>query len=197
MSQQAMNKLVAALKTGAGLKDDFIYYMSFDDYKNFPDPFPRTTFTVKEVQETIRRYANPEEPGELFQWDIHGRLFTPAKVAIADMAVVMIPGGAVNEYEFIFTPDGPQDYPDLSKTDPKKARVGVAQHIASLGIPVLAISLPGHYSRKAWAPIAERRPEFIIGQIPADTELRNRLAVYTFRMCAEAIKALVQKNLSE
>ena len=39
MNQDAMDKLVAALKTGAGLKDDFIYYMSFDDYKTLPDPF--------------------------------------------------------------------------------------------------------------------------------------------------------------
>ena len=106
-----MNKLVAALKTGAGLQDDFIYYMSFDDYKTFPDPFPRTTVTVNEVQETIRRYPNPEKPGELFQWDIHGRLFTPAKVSIPDTAVVMIHGGAANEYEFIFTPDGLKNIP--------------------------------------------------------------------------------------
>ena len=104
--------------SGAGLKDDFIYYMSFDDYKTLPDPFARTPFTVKEVQETIRRYPNPEKPGELFQWDIHGRLFTPAKHSIPDMAVVMIHGGAANEYEFIFTPDGPEEYPDLTKTDP-------------------------------------------------------------------------------
>jgi hypothetical protein len=197
MSQEAMNKLVAALKTGAGLKDDFIYYMPFEDYKTLPDPFPRVSITVKEVQESIRRYPNPDKPGELFQWDIHGRLFTPEIVSIPDMAVVMIHGGAVNEFEFIFTPDGPEEYPDLSKTDPKTARVGVAQHIASLGIPVLAISLPGHYSRKAWPPIAVRRPEFIIGQIPSDTELKNRLAVFTFRMCTEAVKALVEKNLTQ
>ena len=197
MSQEAMNKLVAALKTGAGLRDDFIYYMPFEDYKTLPDPFPRVSITVKEVQESIRRYPNPDKPGELFQWDIHGRLFTPEIVSIPDMAVVMIHGGAVNEFEFIFTPDGPEEYPDLSKTDPKTARVGVAQHIASLGIPVLAISLPGHYSRKAWPPIAVRRPEFIIGQIPSDTELKNRLAVFTFRMCTEAVKALVEKNLTQ
>ena len=197
MSQESMNKLVAALKTRAGLRDDFIYYMSFDDYKTLADPLPRTPVTVTEVQESIRRYANPEKPGELFQWDIHGRLFRPARVAIPDMAVVMIHGGAANEYEFIFTPDGPEEYPDLTKHDPEKARVGVAQHIASLGIPVLAISLPGHYSRQAWAPIPERLPEFIIGQTPSATELKNRLAVYTFRMCTEAVKALVEKNLSE
>jgi hypothetical protein len=197
MSQEAMTKLVAALKSRVGLKDDFIYYMPFDDYKTFPDPFARTSVKVKEVQQTIRRYANPEKPGELFAWDIHGRLFTPAKVSIPDTAVVMIHGGAANEYEFIFTPDGPEDFPDLSKADPKKARVGVAQHIASLGIPVLAISLPGHYSAKPWPAISERRPEFIIGEIPSDTELKIRLAVYTFRMCTEAIKALVENNLQE
>ena len=197
MSQAAMNKLVAALKHGAGLRDEFIYYMSFDDYKNFPDPFLRTTFTVKEVQSSISRYPNPQRPNELFRWDIHGRLFTPATRSLSDTAVVMIHGGAVNEYEFIFTPDGPEDYLDLTKTDPTAARVGVAQHIASLGIPVLVLSLPGHYSRKPWLPIPQRRPEFIIGEVPSDTELKNRLAVYTFRMCAEAIKTLIENNLSE
>jgi hypothetical protein len=197
MSHQAMNRLVAALRSGMGLKDDFIYYMPFDDYKNLTGPFPRVSFTVREVQESIHRYPNPENPGQLFQWDIHGRLFTPAKVSIPGVAVVMIHGGAANEYEFIFTPDGAEEYPDLSKTDPKNVRVGVAQHIASLGIPVLAISLPGHFSRDAWPPIAERKPEFVIGKTPNDPELKNRLAVYTFRMCTEAIKALVEKNLQE
>ncbi len=197
MSQEPMNKLVAALRSGAGLADDFIYYMPFDDYKTLADPYPRVKFAVTEVQATIHRYPNPEKPGELFQWDIHGRLFRPAKAAIPAVAVVMIHGGAANEYEFIFTPDGAEEYPDLTKADPKKTRVGVAQHMASLGIPVLAISLPGHYSRTAWPPIAERRPEFIIGRIPGEIELKNRLAVYTFRMCTEAIKTLVEKHLPE
>ena len=197
MNAEAMNRLVKALTDGAGLKDDFIYYMPFEDYKNLPDPFSRTTFQVKEVQERISRYPNPEKPGELFGWDIHGRLFTPARVSIGDMAVVMIHGGAANEYEFIFTPDGPEVYPDLNKADPGKSRVGVAQHIASLGIPVLTISLPGHYSRNPWLSIGERRPEFIIGEIMSDAELKNRLAVYTFRMCIDAIKALVENNLTE
>lgn len=197
MTQEATNRFIDALKTGAGLKDEFIYYMSFSDYQMFPDPFPRTKFTVREVQENIRRYPNPQNPRELFQWDIHGRLFTPAEISLPNTAVVMIHGGAANEYEFIFTPDGPQDYPDLTQADPTKARVGVAQHIASLGVPVLAISLPGHYRRTPWPPIAERRPEFVIGEVPNDEELKNRLAVYTFRMCVEAIKALVENTLDE
>ena len=197
MSQESMNRLINALKQGDGLKDDFIYYMRFDDYKTLPDPFPRTTFSMKEVQERISRYPDPDKPGKLFEWDIHGRLFTPARVSIGDMAVVMIHGGAANEYEFIFTPDGPEEYPDLTKADPTKARVGVAQHIASLGIPVLTVSLPGHYSREPWLPITERRPEFVLGENPSDSELKNRLAVYTFRMCIEAIKALVENSLTE
>jgi hypothetical protein len=197
MSQDAMNRLVAALKHGTGLRDEFLYYMTFDDYKALPDPFARTAFSVEEVQESTYRYANPEKSGELFQWDIHGRLFTPAKASIGNIAVVMIHGGAANEYEFIFTPDGPEEYPDLSKTDPTRARVGVAQHIASLGVPVLALSLPGHYSRNPWLPVAERRPEFVIGEVPGDAELRNRLAVYTFRMCTEAIKTLVERSLPD
>ncbi len=166
MSQDAANRYVAALTTGAGLHDEFIYSMTFDDYKNFPDPFPRRAFTVREVEARIERYPNPARPGELFQWDIHGRLLAPAETSIPGMAVVMIHGGAVNEYEFIFTPDGPEKYLDLTQVPATESRAGVAQHMASLGIPVLSVSLPGHYSRKPWPPIPERRPEFIIGEIP-------------------------------
>jgi hypothetical protein len=197
MSQQALDRYIAALTTGRGLHDEFIYSMSWDDYIHFPDPFGRTVFTVKEVAARVERYENPSRAGELFRWDIHGRLFTPAKNSISDMAVVMIHGGAANEYEFIFTPDGPEEYLDLTRTDPERARLGIAQHIASLGIPVLAISLPGHYSRNPWPPIAERRPEFILGEIPGDEELRNRLAVYTFRMCIEAVKTLIENSLPD
>jgi hypothetical protein len=197
MSQQASERYLAALTRGKGLHDEFIYSMSWDDYMHFPDPFARRVFTVEEVEARIERYQNPVRPGEVFRWDIHGRLFMPAENTIKGMAVVMIHGGAANEYEFIFTPDGPEEYPDLTTTDPGKARVGVAQHIASLGIPVLAISLPGHYSRKTWPPIPERRPEFLLGEIPGDEELRNRLAVYTFRMCVEAVKTLIEKSLPE
>jgi hypothetical protein len=195
MSQDALNKYIAALTQGEGLRDDFIYSLSWDDYAAFPDPFPRTTCGIKEVEARISRYPNPAEPNRLFDWDIHGRLFTPAKASIPGIAVVMVHGGAANEYEFIFTPDGPEQYPDLTKSDPTASRVGVAQHIASLGIPVLAISLPGHYSRQPWLPITKRRPEFIIGEVPGDEELKHRLAVYTFRMCTEAIKTLVEQSL--
>lgn len=187
--------MVAALNRGEGLRDDFIFDLGFEDYRSFPDPFPRCAFAVEEVQETIHRYPNPERPGALFRWDIHGRLLAPAKASITNVAVVMIHGGAANEYEFLFTPDGPEQFLDLTKISPAGARAGVAQHVASLGIPVLAVSLPGHYSRNPWPPIATRRPEFIIGKIPGDTELENRLAVYTFRMCLEAIKQLIERRL--
>jgi Alpha/beta hydrolase family len=197
MSQQALDRYITALSRGDGLHDDFIYSMPWDDYIQFPDPFARTVFTVKEVQARISRYPNPARSGELFVWDIHGRLFMPAKNSMGNMAVVMIHGGAANECEFIFTPDGPEEYLDLTRSDPEKARVGVAQHIASLGVPVLAISLPGHYSRKPWPPIPERRPEFILGEIPGDEELRNRLAVYTFRLCIDAVKTLVEDSLPD
>jgi hypothetical protein len=56
--------------------------------------------------------------------------------------------------------------------------------------------LPGHYSRDPWPPIPERRPEFIIGAAPDDAEMKNRLAVYTFRLCIEAIKLLIEKTLT-
>jgi hypothetical protein len=195
MSKDPMTRLLDAVNNDAGLRDEFIYYMDFEDYKKVPEPFPRTTFSVREVQETIHRYPNPEKPGEPFRWDIHGRLLVPARPSLPDVAVVMIHGGAANECEFLFTPDGPEEFLDLTRISPAASRAGVAQHIASLGVAVLAISLPGHYSRKPWPPVATRRPEFVIGEVPGDAELKNRLAVYTFRMCLEAIKFLVEKHL--
>ena len=142
MSPNATDGYVAALTRGEGLHDDFIYSMTFDDYKSFPAPFPRTTFSVKEVEARVNRYPNPAKAAELFRWDIHGRLFTPAQASISRLALVMIHGGAANEYEFIFTPDGPEKYFDLTKVSPTESRVGIAQHIASLGIPVLRSRCP-------------------------------------------------------
>jgi len=197
MGRANMEPFVAALKKGTGLHHEFIYSMTFEEYQSFPDPFPRTSFRVHEVEESLHRYTNPDKPADLFRWDIHGRLFMPTRASIPGTAVVMVHGGAANEYEFIFTPDGPEHYADLTHADPTAARVGIAQHMASLGIPVLAVSLPGHYSRKPWPPIAERRPEFVIGTIPGDQELKNRLAVYTFRMCIEGLKSLIEKSLPD
>jgi hypothetical protein len=196
MSNDPMKKLLDALNHDVGVRDEFIYAVDFEDYKSFPDPLPRTTFSVREVQETIHRYPNPEKRGEQFRWDIHGRLLIPAKPSLPNVAVVMIHGGAANECEFLFTPDGPEEFVDLTKISPPASRAGVAQHIASLGVAVLAVSLPGHYSRRPWPPVATRRPEFVIGEVPGDAELKNRLAVYTFRMCLEAIKVLVEEHLS-
>lgn len=189
------DRLLSALLRGDGLQNDFIYYLGWEDYTTFPDPLPRTRFEVKEVQESIRRYSNPEKPDELFRWDIHGTLLMPEKEAMPGVAVVMVHGGAANEYEFLFTPDGPEEYLDLTQISPATARVGVAQHVAALGFPVLAISLPGHYSPKPWPPIPERQPEFVIGEVPTPKEIANRLAVYTFRMCLEAVKILIERSL--
>jgi len=101
MSTNPDREFIEAINRGVGLRDEFIFYMDFDDYKSFPDPFPRNAFTVKEVQESIFRYPNPEKPLELFRWDIHGRLLTPAQESIPKVAIVMIHGGAANEYEFL------------------------------------------------------------------------------------------------
>ena len=54
--------------------------------------------------------------------------------------------------EFIFTPDGLEKYLDLTQVPPTESRRR-RPFMASLGIPVLAISLPGHYSRRPWPPI--------------------------------------------
>jgi hypothetical protein len=195
MSIENRKQFLKAINQGEGLEENLIYFLSFEEYKTFPDPFPRTAFAVREVKESVERYPNPECPGEKFRWDVHGRLLTPAEERMPGVAVVMIHGGAANEYEFLFTPDGPEDYLDLTQTPPDQSRVGIAQHMASLGVTVLSLSLPGHYSERPWPPIATRVPEFIIGQVPNEKELHNRLSVYTFRMCLEAVKVLIERSL--
>ncbi|HEY2990535.1 MAG TPA: hypothetical protein VGL11_22655 [Candidatus Binatia bacterium] len=55
MTPDAQKKLLAALNDGAGLTDEFIYRMDWEDYRSFPGPFPRRSFTVEEAQETTRR----------------------------------------------------------------------------------------------------------------------------------------------
>ena len=197
MAIKSLDKFLKAINCDIGLCDDFVYHMDYNDYKSFPDPYPRTTFYVKEVQESITRYPNPQKPGTDFQWDIHGRLLLPEKPSLANVAVVIIPGGAANEYEFLFTPDGPPRYVDFTREPASRSRVGIAQHLASLGVAVLCVSLPGHFSRAVWPPIPQRKLEFVIGETPSDNEFKNRLAVYTFRMCLEALKVLIERNLPE
>jgi hypothetical protein len=195
MLNTTVSTLFRPLRSSQDLEEGFICGLGWDDYTTVRDPFQRVRFHAQEVQQTIWRYPDPERPGELFRWDIHGRLLLPEKESMPGSAIVMIHGGAANECEFLFTPDGPEAFLDLTHTDPRTARVGIAQHVASLGVPVLALSLPGHFSRVPWPPIETRQPEFVLGEVPTPTETRNRLRVYTFRMCVEAVKALIEHAL--
>jgi len=190
-----MQRFLAAVNGSIGLVHDFIYHIPVEDYRGFPEPCLRTTVRVQEVEERVERYRNPARPAENYRWDIHGRLLLPAVRSLANVAMVIVHGGAQNEYEFLFTPDGPETFQDLTRTAPSQSRAGLAQHIASLGIPVLTVSLPGHYSRADWPALAIRRPEFVIGEIPDDAELQNRLAIFTYRMCLEALKLLIERHL--
>ena len=66
MAQENMTRLVAALKTGAGLKDDFIYYMPFDDYKTLPDPFPRTRLASRKFKKAFAAIPIRKSPASCF-----------------------------------------------------------------------------------------------------------------------------------
>ena len=197
MSQETMNRLVKALKQGTGLKDDFIYYMPFEDYKNLPDPF-------REPHSPSRKFkkGSPLSQSRKAGRIISTGIFTAGcsrrqRISIPDMAVVMIHGGAANEYEFIFTPDGPEEYPDLTKPIPPK-RASAWRSISLRSVfpcwpsrcPAITAANHGHPSRNGARNSLSARPQAI-------RSLRTGLAVYTFRMCTEAIKALVEKNLNE
>src|SRR4051812_38248361 len=60
----AATELFATLRTGDDLDDGFIYYLGWEEYAAFPDPFPRRRFEAREVQQTVWRYPDPARPGE-------------------------------------------------------------------------------------------------------------------------------------
>jgi hypothetical protein len=64
-----------------------------------------------------------------------------------------------------------------------------------LGIPVFAISCRGITAANLAADIGSR-PEFIIGEVPA-TRSCATVSPSTRSECTEAIKTLVERNLSE
>src|SRR5262245_26772347 len=87
------------------------------DWQTFLDinaPYAGTEFSETEVQQRFWR--------NLYDWDIHGRLYVPSKQAMPGYSFVLIHGGAVNELDFQTTPDG---------------RLGLARVLASQGFQVL------------------------------------------------------------
>lgn len=134
--------------------------------------------TPFEIREVTARFARNG-----YDWDIHGRLYTPEQAVADAPAFVIFHGGADSEMVFDLTPDG---------------RPGQARVLAAQGYTVLTITYPGHYSPgNHWeAPIATRQPLYLLDQDLDEEEVLDRNLKCTFNVILQGAGALVAENLA-
>lgn len=148
--------------------------LSWEQWLEIAPPRDDGAFEIREV--TARYHRNG------FDWDIHGRLYTPEDPVPGAPAFVFFHGGADSEMVFDLTPDG---------------RAGQARVLAAQGYTVLAITYPGHYPPgNHWdEPIATRQPLYLLDQkLPEDEVLARNLAC-TFNVILQGAGQLVADNL--
>lgn len=133
--------------------------------------------TPVEIREVTARYARNG-----YDWDIHGRVYTPEHVVAGAPAFVFFHGGADSEMVFDLTPDG---------------RPGQARVLAAQGYRVLTITYPGHYAPgNYWeAPIATRQPRYLLDRDLEEDEVLDRNLKCTFNVILQGAGALVADNL--
>ncbi|MDX1499100.1 MAG: alpha/beta fold hydrolase [Woeseiaceae bacterium] len=114
-------------------------------------------------------------------WDIGGLELTPATGGENLPTMVIINGGAANWYEFFIG----------SKNEP-----GLAQYLAQR-VPVLLVTIPGNYRHGGWpgTDFGERIPAYLLDRDVSAEEAKIRNAIYTFRVVANGVEALVNEAL--
>ncbi|MBT3791490.1 MAG: alpha/beta fold hydrolase [Rhodospirillales bacterium] len=159
-----------------GLKgNDILVPLTWDQWMAVEPPHEGVGFDIKEV---TTRYARNG-----YDWDIHGRLYTPEKETNGEIAFVFFHGGADSEMVFDETPDG---------------RPGQARALAAQGFKVLTITYPGHYAPgNHWAePIATRQPIYLLDQALGLDENLDRNEKCTFNVILQGAGQLVDENLA-
>ena len=111
-------------------------------------------------------------------WDITALGLVPRQAEPRLPTVVFINGGSANWYEFFVDPlNGP----------------AVGQFLAQK-VPVLLVSIPGNYRHGGWdAPIAARKPAYILDRELDDREIRARNVIFTFSVVAEGVRQIVER----
>jgi pimeloyl-ACP methyl ester carboxylesterase len=156
-------------------RNELMWKPSWDEYLQIEPPFPTTSYSIQEVTARYRRNG--------YNWDIHGKLYTPEQEAMPDTAILMVHGGSVNESTFDKIPHN---------------RPGWARVVAAQGFRVLTISHPGLWPPGGVWPknAAERKPIFLLDKEIDSQELEDRLLKYTFNLVVQGIATLVDLNLS-
>lgn len=154
--------------------ETLVQKLTWDQWLEVGPPHPETDYTSAEV--TTRFHRNG------YDWDIHGRLYTPSRETRPGLAFVIFHGGADSEMVFDETPDG---------------RPGQARVLASQGFPVLSITYPGHFPPgNRWAePIATRQPLYLLDRDLPLEECLDRNLKCTFNVIMQGAGQLVDKTL--
>jgi hypothetical protein len=112
------------------------------------------------------------------EWDITALRLMPRDRTPGLPTVVFINGGSANWYEFFVDPlNGP----------------AVGQYLAQR-LPVLLVTIPGNYRDGGWdAPIAARKPAYLLDRELDDRETRARNVIMTFAVVAEGVRLIVEQ----
>jgi pimeloyl-ACP methyl ester carboxylesterase len=156
-------------------RDALMWEPSWDQYLRINPPFPSTSFEVEEV--TARYHRNG------YDWDIHGKLYSPDQEIVPNTTILMVHGGSVNESTFDRVPPN---------------RPGWARVVAAQGVQVLTVSHPGLWPpRGVWPknPM-ERTPVFLLDQAIDAVELEDRLLKYSFNLVVHGIATLIDQTLA-
>jgi hypothetical protein len=112
-------------------------------------------------------------------WDIAALRLVPDKPEAGLPTVVFVNGGSANWYEFFVDPlNGP----------------AVSQYLAQK-VPVLLVTIPGNYRHGGWdAPIAARKPAYLLDRELSEREIRARNVIFTFSVVVEGVRQIVERT---
>ena len=170
----APNAAVGAYLEGLG-GDALPVRLGWEQWLEIGPPRGETAIEIREVTARFARNG--------YEWDIHGRLYTPEEAVAGAPAFVFFHGGADSEMVFDQTPD---------------RRPGQARVLAAQGYSVLAVTYPGHYppGNRWQQPIATRQPLYLLDRdLPEDEVLARNLAC-TFNVILEGAARLVADHLA-
>lgn len=155
--------------------EDLLVKLDWDQWLGIEAPYPEVDFEVEEVTARFSRNG--------YDWDIHGRLYTPENEVDPSKAFVVCHGGAGSERIMDETPDG---------------RPGMSRRLAAQGFKVLAMTYPGHYPRGGtWqVSVEDRMPVYLLDQDLAEDEILDRNLKCTFNVNCQGFAALIDEHLA-
>jgi hypothetical protein len=170
MANEAVNRYLEGING-----KNYLVGVDWEQWLKIDPPYPEVGFNVKEV--TARFHRNG------YDWDIHGRLYTPEKEVDPSIAITVTHGGAGSERIMDETPDG---------------RPGVSRRLAAQGFKVLAMTYPGHYPPGGtWTEsVEERMPHYLLDKELPLKEIFDRNLKCTFNVNCQGFAALIDAHLS-